>query len=83
MRRFVLLRHEDITGLSGTGVIAEGVEFSDGSVALRWPSHRPSTVMWESVNDALCIHGHNGRTVIRWIDPFDSDAPERAASSRL
>lgn len=83
MRRFVLLRHEDVTGISGTGVIAEGVEFSDGSVALRWPSHRPSTVMWESVNDAISIHGHHGRTVICWIDPFDRDVAEQAATQRL
>lgn len=73
MRRFLLVRHEDITGVSGTGVVAEGVEFTDGSVAVRWSSHRPSTVMWESVDDAITIHGHSGRTVIRWVDPFDRD----------
>jgi len=34
-RPFVLRRLVDETGVSGTGVVAEGVEFSDGTVALR------------------------------------------------
>lgn len=35
MNRFELVRDVDVTGISGTGVVAEGVEFSDGTVALR------------------------------------------------
>ena len=30
MRAFVLRRHKDETGVSGTGIAAEGVEFSNG-----------------------------------------------------
>lgn len=70
MRRFVLVRHEDITGVSGVGVVAYGIEFPDGTVAVRWASSRPSTVVWDDVNDVRCIHGHNGRTVVAWIDGF-------------
>ena len=32
MRLFVLLREEDVTGVSGTGIVAEGVEWQDGRV---------------------------------------------------
>lgn len=36
MEIFELVRNNDVTGISGVGVVAEGVIFSDGTVALRW-----------------------------------------------
>jgi hypothetical protein len=35
-RRFVLERDVDVSGLSGTGVVADGVVFPDGIVALHY-----------------------------------------------
>jgi hypothetical protein len=68
-RRFELVRHRDVSGVSGTGVVAEGIEWSDGTVALRWGGHYPTTTVWQDGIDALlAIHGHNGATVIRWLD---------------
>ena len=37
-RRFELHRDDDVSGVSGTGVVAEGVLFSSGRVALEWLS---------------------------------------------
>lgn len=73
-RRFDLFRHRDISGVSGTGPVAEGVQFSDGTVALRWPGADPSTAVWPSVESVLKIHGHSGATEIRWLDdePYDT-----------
>lgn len=68
MRRFHLYRSVDITGVSGTGVIAEGIEFSDGCVVLRWLSKTPSVIVYMDVADMLIVHGHNGNTTIQWID---------------
>ena len=70
MRTFHLQRDEDVSGLSGTGIVAEGVEFSDGKVALRWivGEHR-STVLWDSVASVEVIHGHGGKTSIVWDQP--------------
>lgn len=68
MRRFVLNRKEDVSGVSGTGVVAEGIEFSDGSVAIRWKTSRASTTIWNSVDDAVAIHGHGGLTVLEYLD---------------
>jgi hypothetical protein len=64
---FVLDRSEDVTGVSGTGVVAEGIQFSDGSCALRWcvGEHR-STVIWSSIEAVKAIHGHDGKTVVRF-----------------
>lgn len=67
-RMFELYRHRDISGVSGTGVVAEGVQFSDGSVALRWRGANPSTAVWPSIESVLRIHGHAGATEVRWID---------------
>ena len=67
-KRFILERIKDISGISGVGKVAEGVKFSDGSVAVRWISAVPSTVIWESVEAAMSVHGHNGGTRIIWAD---------------
>lgn len=69
MRRFELHRVEDKTGVSGTGVIAEGVVFSDGTATLRWKTQYRSTGFYASVDDLEAIHGHGGTTKIVWLDP--------------
>jgi hypothetical protein len=68
MRRFILVREVDVTGVSGTGKVAEGVVFADGTVAIRWLGDTPSTVVWASLDHAMRVHGHNGATVARMID---------------
>jgi len=67
-RRFVLLRHKDESGISGTGVVAEGVQFSNGKCALSWLTDVSSVAVYESPKDVLRIHGHSGYTEVRWID---------------
>jgi hypothetical protein len=68
-RRFVLHRDIDVSGVSGTGDVAEGIEWSDGTVALRWRGKWATTVVWDYGLDALlAVHGHNGKTVVRWLD---------------
>lgn len=36
----------------------EGVVFSDGRCALRWLTPKASVSVWDSLDDALAIHGH-------------------------
>ena len=65
MRPFVLVRDEDPTGISGTGVVAEGIEFSDGVVVLRWcVGENRSTVVWASIDAVRAIHGYDGRPCV-------------------
>lgn len=68
MRIFRLERDIDVSGVSGTGVVARGVEFPDGTVALRWLGADPSTVFWASIDAAERIHGHGGATRVVWDD---------------
>jgi hypothetical protein len=69
---FVLVRDEDVTGVSGTGIIAEGVEFTGpdgvGVVALRWLSDWPTSVVFHDrgVESVHAVHGHDGRTRVVW-----------------
>jgi len=67
-RRFVLSRKNDVSGVSGTGNVAEGVQFDDGSVAMRWTSKTPSTVLYGKISDVRAVHGHDRKTKIKWID---------------
>lgn len=67
--RFRLRRLKDVTGVSGDGIVAEGVQFSDGRVAMRWiVGGARSTVVWDSVTSAIVVHGHDGNTVLEWVD---------------
>lgn len=68
MRRFYLIRDADATGVSGTGIVAEGVVFEDGTAALRWKTQRTSTAVYASVDDIVAIHGHNGKTKVVFLD---------------
>ncbi|WP_378735372.1 hypothetical protein [Nocardia brasiliensis] len=62
VRTFEFQRDADVTGVSGTGVVADGVTFDDGVTVVRWRGERRSTVVWPSVEDAIAVHGHDGAT---------------------
>jgi hypothetical protein len=81
---FALYREQDVTGVSGEGTVAHGVRFADGTVVLRWLGKDPSTVLWGSLDAAMRVHGHDGRTRIVWLAaPFSEmgQAEQEAASA--
>jgi hypothetical protein len=61
---FHLLRHEDESGVSGTGWVAEGAVFSNGWVVLIWPTQTPSLNLYPSLEALEAVHGHGGLTRI-------------------
>jgi hypothetical protein len=67
-RLFTLERDEDVTGVSGSGTVAEGVVFSDGTVALRWLSEWPTSVVFHDrgLEAVDAVHGHGGKTRIEF-----------------
>ena len=76
MRRFNLMRFEDVHNKSGTGHVAEGVEFEDGSVSIKWCSQYWSGTWFRSIRELKHLHGHEGRTKVSWIDPPGVDDVE-------
>lgn len=68
MRFYYLCRKEDVSHTSGTGHVAEVAEFDDGAVVVRWLASKnatgvASTTLFNSLDDLLKVHGHEGRTV--------------------
>ena len=64
MRKFYLLRHEDVNGHSGTGVVAEGVIFDDGTGAFTWLTPIKTVTTFWKMADIRKMHGHDGKTEV-------------------
>lgn len=62
MRRFYLLRHEDVGGNSGIGVVSEGIIFGDGSGSYTWLTKHKTITTFVKVKDVMDLHGHGGKT---------------------
>ncbi len=72
-RRYGFLqRTTDVTGMSGTGRVADIAETVNGKVVILW--HDTTTItgsvsVRDSVDDVIACHGHGGATVIEWELP--------------
>lgn len=67
-RRFVLRRDEDVSGISGTGTVADGVLWPTGQVTLCWRGPHSSIAVWQNLDTAMEIHGHGGKTQPVFVD---------------
>lgn len=58
MRTFTLRRTEDVSGVSGTGVVLEGTLFTTGIVVVHWltPPPRGSIAIFDTLDQLLSIH---------------------------
>ena len=70
---FTVCRQSDESGISGTGVVIEGVLFATGHVILHWltPAPRGSISVFDSLNDFRKIHSDphpTNKTIITWAD---------------
>jgi hypothetical protein len=65
-RAFHLNRKEDVSGIAGTGIVAEGCVFENGAVMLTWLTKHSTVTFYETVEDMEAIHGHDGRTEVIW-----------------
>lgn len=77
IKRFKLVRSEDESGVSGTGVVAVGAMFPSGYCEIEWLNDENSNVQTSfnghatypgGPDDVIEVHGHGGRTSIEWID---------------
>lgn len=65
---FVLVRDTDISGVSGVGIVANGILWPDGQAVIHWtgsayPTTTPHPGGMESV---IAVHGHGGATRVVW-----------------
>ena len=73
-RRFVLRRRTDVSRVSGEGLIAAGVQYPNGRCVLQW-AESPEP---DGADDGFCshrdvaavirTHGHQGATILEWMD---------------
>lgn len=68
MRLFELHRDVDSSGVSGTGVVAQGVEFDSGQCAMTWLTEWNSVAVYPDITTLEAIHGHNGNTRVVYVE---------------
>lgn len=74
--RFYFQRDEDVSGVSGTGRVADGCLWTDGAVSIRWRGVARSFVNFEEFAKALKVHGHGGKTRVVWLDELEAPTAE-------
>jgi hypothetical protein len=69
IKTFRLIRDEDVSGVSGTGVVAVGAEFPTGRCIIEWLPGRfdvRSLNIYQNAGEIEQINGHDGATRIVW-----------------
>lgn len=61
-----LVRTEDESGISGTGRVAEVIQSDTGKAVVFWLGEHPSVIVYDNVGEIRAVHGHGGKTEIRW-----------------
>lgn len=69
IKHFYLLRKQDESGVSGTGIVAIGAILPSGHCVLEWLTFTSSIAIYKSLNDVNEIHSHGGKTEIVMGDP--------------
>ncbi len=78
MRTWHLVREEDETGVSGTGIVAEGVEWTGGRVVMHWLGTHISQIHYDSITEVEVIHGHGGKSRVVFDEPIKVRKPRKA-----
>lgn len=80
-RPFVLRRDRDISGVSGTGIILDGILWPDGQAVIHWRGKWALTTPHPSMESILDIHDHGGQGDLHvlWADDVAAARREAAA----
>lgn len=70
-QEFYLLRDEDASGVSGTGIVARGIISPLGRVFMEWQTVHHSWVFFDTISDVELIHGHGGKTRVVLGNPSE------------
>lgn len=69
-RPFHLVR-DHVTPRPRSAVVADGVVWPDGSVAIRYRGLRPYIEVWDRLDDAWADHGHGVARIVWVLDATD------------
>lgn len=73
---FLMKRHADETGVSGTGIVAEGCVLSNGRCLVTWRSAKMCIQNWDSFEAFKEVHidpHPTNNTEIKWITTGDEN----------
>lgn len=79
IKHFYLKRIEDVSGTSGTGIVARGVILPSGACVMEWLTFHSSICLYKNIEDVEKIHGHEGRTQVILGDP---DKPKKLKTKK-
>jgi len=71
MKFFRLMRKEDVSGSSGTGVVAYGMIFSNGKCVFTWRSEIGTVTVADSITQIEDLHTHGDKTDVEIFDAED------------
>ncbi len=74
MRVFNLIRNYDVTGTTGTGTVAQVVEFDNGKAVIAWntPSGPKSVTVYDDLTDLRRVHCHGANSILVLL--YDTEA---------
>lgn len=62
LQEFYLLRKKDVSGVSGTGLVARGVVFPSHRCVVEWLMPHETLTIFDNIAQIQLIHGHDGKT---------------------
>lgn len=74
VKPFYLYRKVDISGVSGTGIVAVGSIMPSGKAILEWLGEYKTETIFNNIDELYHIHSHNEKTVIVMGNPKFHDA---------
>ncbi len=76
IRRFRLMRHVDVSGVSGSGLVAVGAQFPSGRCVIEWLPGRVdvrSLNIYQNLDEIRVVNGHSGFTQIEFENEASDD----------
>lgn len=66
-RLFHMIRTSDISGVSGTGIVAIGTQYPNGKCTISWLNELSCIGVYDTLDQLIAIHGHEGRTTVLFL----------------
>lgn len=65
---FVIIRETDNTGISGIGIVADGVQFKNGKCVLCWRGKIQTIVIHENIKSVMQLSCSHSKSKIKWLN---------------